>query len=537
MVSHYIDIRKSGKSFKARCPFHNEKTPSFFVSPHHQSYHCFGCGAHGDVIEFVKNIENLPFIDAVKTLADRYGIELQFTKEEETSQLGDKFAILEKVNSWFISNLKGSDVALQYLKSRGVSDLSIEKFQLGYLASSQELLDFLKSQYIKFQDGAELGLLSISEDGKRYFSSLYNRIIFPIFNSTGRVVAFGGRTLGNHPAKYINSPNTPFFHKSKIFYGQNFANSSIYKSGIVHIVEGYLDVVMLHQIGIENVIAPLGTALTQEQGYILKKYKAKVNLAFDGDSAGINAIKRALDTLLPLEIETRVTLFENGKDPAQLVQEGATFEDVQKLLDSSQDGVKFYIDQHISGFNLSNPYEKSRAIAKANEVISKLPFRYREEYSKYIDRLLSVGRVEILYNRRIRDKEAISNREFFGYSEVALLRSAIENPKFIDILRSNIDLNDFNFYREHLKDILDGNLESENIRWLLHFDIELLSSKEEFEIEIVNLLIRKFTNLKKDISKNSGMDFQKKVLELRKIQNEINRLNKRKRRLIEQIPI
>jgi len=530
VVSSYIDLKKSGASFKARCPFHEEKTPSFTVSPQKQFFHCFGCGVHGNVIKFVQDIETLPFVDAVQTLADRYGIKLEYENNREFQDKSlKKLSYLEVINSWFVENLYKNRDAYLYLKKRGLKDETIKKFQLGYAPSSYEVLFFLKSQKIEFRDAEEIGVVAFDENSKKYYSRFHERVIFPIFSPSGKIIAFGGRTLGNHPAKYINSPTTKFFNKSKTLYGYNFAKNSIFREKRVNIVEGYLDVIMLHQAGIENSVAPLGTALTKEHIYILKKGNPKINLAFDGDSAGVEATKRGLDAILPLGVESSVTLFDEGVDPADLIQ-NMDIQKVRDILDNPKDGVKFYIEQQLQNYDLNNPYSKAKAVNDAKMVISKLPSLLRDEYSKYLGSLLSVGAEQIKYrDRRIKTTEDInSQKEFFGLSEISILRSVLEDHSLLDILKSELEESDFINYKEAFRDIININWESDRLQKLLMTECNILN-RDEFEIEIINHKIKRLTREKEILLKNNQLPFSEKLLQIKSIQYTLTALQKRKR--------
>ena len=230
VIGNYVQLKKQGSNFVALCPFHSEKTPSFVVSPSKQIYHCFGCGASGDAIKFIMEIEKLTYPEAIEKLASMYNFKLEYTK-------GNSFVhidLLERVNSFYISNLYKNQNALNYLKQRGLFDSTIEKFQLGYAPSSQEQFKFFKDANLNKKDLIELGVLNDSGEYPR----LIERITFPIFSQSGKIIAFGGRTITNHPAKYINFTNTKIFNKSKTFYGLNFAREHILRSKRIIITEG-----------------------------------------------------------------------------------------------------------------------------------------------------------------------------------------------------------------------------------------------------------------------------------------------------------
>lgn len=523
IVSKYIDVKKSGTSFKARCPFHNEKTPSFIISPQKQMFHCFGCGVGGNAITFVRDIENISFVDAVESLAERYGFQLEY--DNQNKKHFDKLPILQTINDWFIEKLHSNNKAYNYLTSRGLTKSSIEKFQLGYAPSSYELLDFLKEKNINFQEVESLGVIALNENYGDYYNRFQERIIFPIFSQNGKIIAFGGRTISNHPAKYINSPTTPIFNKSKTFYGYNFAKKSIYQTNEVHVVEGYLDVIMLSQVGIENIVAPLGTALTTEHTYILKRDNIKVNLAFDGDKAGFEATKRALDVLMPVGIESSISLFRDGIDPADLVKDGK-IEIVKNILNSSKDAIKFYLEEIIKKYNLGNPFDKNRAVSETKGVISKLPRVLKDEYSRYLEEVLSLQTpAMLLKSGKINTRERENKNEFIGYSELSILRSIIDNNSLLTLVLNYIDENYFKYNRNAFLDIINGDLKSQNLKRIAVMDCNIFT-KNELQSELINYKLRELSVKRKTVLDNKKMPFSEKNFQFREIQHNLISLKK-----------
>ncbi len=528
VVSSYIDLKKYGSGFKAVCPFHDDKNPSLTVSRSKNYYHCFSCGAGGDIFTFVQEIEGISFSEAIESIAERFGFQLEYEDTSSPNYTKEALPTLEKINSWFVDNLFQNREAYLYLQKRGLTNETIKKFQIGYVPSSYEVLSFLQENKISFQDAEEVGVVARDEVSNNYYSRFHERVTFPIFSSSGKVIGFGGRTLSNHPAKYINSPTTQLFNKSKTLYGYNFAKKSIFKERRVHIVEGYLDVIMLQQSGFENSVAPLGTALTKEHLFLLKSDDLKINLAFDGDKAGIEAARRALDITMPLGIETTVTLFDGGVDPADLVANGEITR-LRETLNNPQDAIKFYIGRVLSQYNLENPYDKKRAVAESNQLLSKLPTILRDEYSKYLSSKLSVGTAQIRYgDRRIETREREHNKkEFFGHSELAILRAIFDNRELLDVARKELSENDFLNYKELYIDILNGNFESNGLKKLSMIECNTLNRKE-FEIEVINHKLKRLSKEWESILKNKGMNFSERTSKLRDIQHSLNFLKKRK---------
>ena len=266
VIGNYIELKKAGSSYKARCPFHDEKTPSFVVSPQKQIFHCFGCGKGGDAISFVKEYEKLSYPEAIEKIARDYNIKLEYEDNQEKND--DK--VLDYFNNFFKKELEKNQFALDYLKERGVFKSFIEKFEIGYAPQNQTQLDFMQKNFIDIQNALLSGMVAKDENG-RFYARFTKRVIFPIHNISGKIIGFGGRSLSNHPAKYINSPQTKYFNKSRIFYAYHLAKQSIYQKKEIIITEGYLDVIMLHQAGFTNVVATLGTALTKEHLPLLKR--------------------------------------------------------------------------------------------------------------------------------------------------------------------------------------------------------------------------------------------------------------------------
>ncbi len=321
IVSQYIQLKKTGRNFKALCPFHNEKTPSFVVSEDKQLYHCFGCGAAGNVINFIMDIENLDFIDAVGFLSERFGIDVsQYDSnhdKEKTNKKNEMIIINREAAIYFYKNLwKTQNNALEYLKLRGLNKEVIKKFGLGYAIDEWEGLNkYLLNKGFSQELIFEAGLVIKRKDEKGYYDRFRNRIIFPIFNTTKKIVGFGGRVLDESLPKYLNSPESIIFSKSNILYGLNFARNELGSEKKLIVVEGYTDVISLYQYGIKNGVATLGTALTQKHGELFKRYCDEVFIAYDSDSAGEAATLRGLEILGDIGCKVKVIRLDEGMDP------------------------------------------------------------------------------------------------------------------------------------------------------------------------------------------------------------------------------
>ena len=325
LVSDYIELKKAGQNYRANCPFHAEKTPSFMVSQSKQIFHCFGCGAGGDIFGFVMKYENLNFQEALKMLAKKAGVQLSgYRFEDGLAERKERLYVIQKeALNTFTGNLKKSKTAIAYLDKRGVSQEMVEAFSIGYADRGRKVLyDLLRAKGFDDLLIAQSGLIFTGESGLH--DVFRNRIMFPIFNIQGDAVAFGGRVIDDSMPKYLNSPETLLFKKSETLYGLNAAKDEIRKKGYVMITEGYLDVIMCRQNGFLNVVAPLGTALTTGHLQKLGRFTKKVLLVFDSDAAGIAAAKRSLSILYEHGFRSKVLLLPEGDDPDSFLRENGS---------------------------------------------------------------------------------------------------------------------------------------------------------------------------------------------------------------------
>ncbi len=319
VIGRVVPLKKSGSNYKGVCPFHNEKTPSFVVSETKQIFTCFGCGATGDVLAFVKRYYNLDFRGAVEMLAREYGISLEgaFRGNKDKEEL---YEINRQAARFFYRALReGSNPGYTYMKSRGISEEILNKFGIGYADDSWDsLYDHLVSKGFKESKLMELGLISKSKE--RYFDKFRGRVIFPIMNTSGKVIGFGGRIIGDGEPKYLNSQESSVFQKKYNLYGLNLSGKDVRNEDSIILVEGYMDVVSLYQHGVRNVSASLGTALTENQARLIKRYTKNVILSYDADQAGQNAALRGLDILYAEGCRARVLKVNDGKDPDEFIK-------------------------------------------------------------------------------------------------------------------------------------------------------------------------------------------------------------------------
>lgn len=366
-ISNYIKLNKSGSNFKGLCPFHHEKTPSFMVSQEKQIWHCFGCNEGGDIFKFLMKYENLEFIDALKVLAKRAGIEMVKQDPKIESQLAKLYNICEKATDFFSENLKNNSDVGKYLKERGLTGETAKEWRLGFAnTESDSIFQFLTKDGFLAEDIVITGLaIKSTKYNNSYFDRFRSRIIFPIADNSGRVVGFTGRIFGREEnpkePKYLNSPETPIFNKRKILYGFSENKKAIREKDEVFLVEGQMDFLMAWQAGLKNVVASSGTALTEEQLKLLRRLSKKLIIGYDMDEAGRMATERAVDMAKQLDFQTDVLILPKGnKDLADYLI--ANENDISKLSDGIFESGQYYYSQAFDKIDKNNLEEKNKAI-------------------------------------------------------------------------------------------------------------------------------------------------------------------------------
>ncbi len=401
IVGEYVKLTKAGSSFKACCPFHQEKTPSFNVNEEKQFYHCFGCGAGGDVFSFVMEIENLDFREALILLAQKAGVELQneFIGSSRESQDKKKnlYNILELATKFYEKQLWNGDgikKVLPYLRDRGFSDEMIKKFRLGYSPNGwNHVRDFLVEKGFDNEIILQTGII-IKNDRGKFYDRFRNRIMFPISDVLGRVIGFTSRVLpedNDNQAKYINTPETLLYHKSNVLYGLNHAKQFIKQKDCVVVVEGNMDVIAANDAEIENVIAVSGTAMTQEHIHILKRYTNRFILFFDSDEAGITAARRSALLCLEEDIQLNMVLLKVGKDAADIVKDDPV--KLHDIINNAKNVVEVFIDIARNTYDITDPHGKRQAIEFVTELLSHISNEIERE--EWISRCAQAFNVEV----------------------------------------------------------------------------------------------------------------------------------------------
>ncbi len=397
IVGQYTELRKAGANYSGRCPFHEERTPSFSVNPTEKLYYCFGCGAGGNLFGFVQEKESLDFAGAVEYLADRYGIALEY---EETSARGDAErrrrerlrALLEQATAYYervLTDANAAAAAREYLAGRGLNEEVCRQFRLGYsLPGWDKLRDAARGRKFTDQDLLDAGLVVPGKQGRPY-DRFRGRIMFPLADDRGRTLGFGARTMGDEKPKYLNSPETPLYHKSEAVFGLHAAKAAAAREDRVYVVEGYTDVLALVQAGVHNVVASMGTALTEQQLKRLARVTRNLYLCFDADSAGIGAMSRALTLGRKMGLSLHVVRVPDGLDPADYVLSGAGGDGFRALAGDAQTLLQFHVRLALAAHDLDKPDGRARAIARLREVLSEAATpNERDEELRYVSNAL-----------------------------------------------------------------------------------------------------------------------------------------------------
>ncbi len=451
IASQYTTLKRRGRKHVGLCPFHSEKDPSFTVDEEKQLFHCFGCGAGGDVFTLVMEKESLSFPEALKALAQKYNIPLpQRSKlSPEFLKLEEKlFKINEDTLAFFKKNLfntREGERALDYLKKRGISEEVIQHLKIGYAPNSWDsLLSFFQAKNVSPKMLEKAGLVLYNQKKNSYYDRFRGRIIFPIFDLTGKVVAFGGRTILDEQPKYLNSPDTPVYSKGKLLYGLNFCKESVREKGELILVEGYTDFISLYAAGTTNAAASLGTSLTSDQVILAKRFAPKMIISYDGDPAGQNAAVRAISLCFEQGLQARVMVLPQGVDPDGFLRKHG-LDEFRALAQKSTTGLKFLIDSFLQEKRDDSPEEKSRTARNVVKEIEKIPDSIiRSEYLKQVSEYLFIE--EGLLRGMAQEKMSeltIEEKEIFLPAEKRLLQILIEDDVIAPYVIGEMEAKDF----------------------------------------------------------------------------------------------
>lgn len=392
IVSHYVSLRKRGKNHSGLCPFHSEKSPSFSVVQDKQFFYCFGCHTGGDVIKFIMDIEGHSYVEAVKYLAEKAGIplpEVEDMKDNEElvkkERMKEAHLLSAKLYHHVLIHTKYGENAREYLKQRGLSSETIQNFLIGYSPTNRQFLtEFLKRRGFDMNEMVEAGLILQDENG-HFYDRFSNRVQFPIEDIRGQVVAFSARIIGNGKPKYMNSPETPIFHKSSMLFNLSKAKKQIRKSNQLILIEGHVDAITLYQAGVENVVASQGTSFTEEMARLVRRYASQVTICYDGDEPGQDSAGRAADILLATGIDVRIATLTEGLDPDAYVRKYGIESFRVKILKEASPITTFRMNRLRRGRDLSDSIERTRFVEQALVQVSQLTSAIERDH--YISQL------------------------------------------------------------------------------------------------------------------------------------------------------
>lgn len=418
VIGDTIELKRAGANYKGRCPFHNEKTPSFIVSPDKQIYHCFGCNAGGDVIKYVEEYYHQDFTEAIEMLAKRSGITLEM--DESNAKQVDYTAKFYDINreaaKFFHENLKKSPYALNYFQKRGINKQTIVSYGLGFANDSwNDLRNHLEQKGYRTEDILKGGLIIKSQKNDNYYDRFRNRVMFPIINTKGKVIGFGGRVLDEAMPKYLNSPDTPVFNKGHNLFSLNIMKKKSQVRRLI-LVEGYMDVIALYQSGVPYAVASLGTALTKEQAGLMKKNAEEIFICYDSDAAGRNAVKKALEVFKAIDIVPRIIVVEGAKDPDEFLQKYGK-EAFEKLLDKAKRPIEFYDYDIRKKYDLSKQEDKLSYIDDIFDVLKRESSQAEVElYLENISKLVNISKESLKADFQGRYKSKKPEKQFYNKS-------------------------------------------------------------------------------------------------------------------------
>ena len=530
IIEHFVPVKKMGANYKCVCPFHDDKNPSMSISQSRQFFHCFACKAGGDAIKFVMDYEKLTYPEAIERIASLVNFSLEYTSDKLPTQKENKH-ILEKVNAFYRSEFFKHEAAVRYIYSRGINDAMIEKFELGWAGDSASTIRLLQNENIEPKEALEVGIVKQNEKG--IYASFIERITFPIYAHTAKLVGFGGRTISDHPAKYVNSPQSMVFDKSKLLYGYHLARQSIFEKKQIIITEGYLDVIMLHFAGFTNAVAVLGTALTTNHLPLLKRGEISVVLCFDGDSAGINAAIKSSRLLVQNEIDGSVVIIKDGADPADMVFTGRSSE-LKEMFGSGTELGEFYIEQIVKKYDITRPVQKQKCLEEIVEFTNSLKPIIAKSYESLVAKLLKIEagtfslsgqRYSGIQNQKFanankQNEQGSQKKEKTDLLELSILKSMLADKNYENIVLSELNEKFFLQHKNYFQAILLPKIES-NATLIREIYVEesakVASSEESLREAIIKLKLKYYEHFRaetKESQKPNKIEIMQKISEI-----------------------
>ena len=500
IIGEYVDLKRTGSSYKGLCPFHNEKTPSFTVDDKKQLFHCFGCGVGGDVVSFIMQKEGLSYPESLEYLAQKAGIRMEYSSNYQPNPRNKElYEINKDIMMFYYKNLLTNKEAINYLKNRGLSGKIVNRFMLGFAKNSwQDLCDYVEYRGYDKKDLEDIGLIKKSSKGN-YYDKYRNRVIFPIINHYGNVIGFGGRSIGDEMPKYLNSPESDIFKKRFNLYGLNIYKKQ--KGNDIILVEGYMDVIALNNYGIDYAVASLGTALTLEQAKLIKRYADNVYICYDRDDAGINATNKAIEIFLEAEVKPKVITLEEGLDPDDFIKEYGKETFLEKK-ENALDAYNYKYNQILDIYSNSNPNEKYEKLDLFVEFLASIDSDLtREIFINNVSTLFKIDKSTLnqaidKYNTNVNEKE--NRRDFYKdkKSSKVIVKS---NPQKFNFHELEVLRLIFNQNEDYLanKEIFDKSLSNKKLIDMKDFivdkNLEKFDHNDEDHIYILNY-IRANTN-------------------------------------------
>ena len=543
VVERYVPLKRSGRNSVGICPFHDDRNPSMSVNSQMGIFHCFSCKAGGNAIKFIMEYEKISYPEAIEKLAASVGFTLEYENNHFGETKKESKKILELLNGYYQNLLYSNQEALNYLYSRGITDELIRKFGIGWAPSSANTIRLLENEEIEPSEALNVGAIKQNERG--FYASFTERITFPICNHTGRLVGFGGRTISNHPAKYVNSPQCSVFDKSRIFYAFDLAKKSAYDKKELIITEGYMDVIMLHKAGFTNAVAVLGTALTELHLPLIKRGNFKVILSFDGDSAGINAAIKSAKLLSTNGIDSGVVIIQDGLDPADMVFRGE-IKKLKEIYANSVESGEFLIRNIVKNYDISRPIVKNQAL---NEIIAYTNTLNPIVAGSYQDLVANLLKIPINSFRLTKNSQQNTNFSEFknektqnsvqngafsrqkDINELQILKSMVLNKDYLQLFYDYGENDDFKAHKDLLGIVLSGDENDENkaIFRNLALDENILEFNEDDKF-IMALKILRENRYRDEIEILKRSDDPDKLSKIMKLENLIRALKSKKLR-------
>ncbi len=522
VVGSYVELKKAGANYKAPCPFHDEKTASFVVSPQKQIYHCFGCGAGGDSIKFIMEYEKLNYPEALEKLADTYNFSLTHTDNKYNKP---RSQLMDKLNEYYQNLLISKQTALEYIKERGIYESSVEKFGIGYAPDTSSTINYIKSQMFTMNEALEMGV--IGYDGGRNFARFIERITFPIHSPNGSIVGFGGRTISGHQAKYVNSPETVFFNKSRLLYAYHHAKQTLHKTKEIIITEGYLDVIMLHQAGFTNAVATLGTALTEQHLPLLRKGEPRVIMAYDGDKAGRAAALKASRLLSAGGFSGGVVIFDGGLDPADMVKD-ARVEELANMFRSTKAFIEFVLDELMSLYDFNDPKARERCLSEGIGYLKTLSPLLQEQYKSYLASRLGISPSFVRLTNKTNTTQMLNSMQSDNYRdmwELSLVKTVMEKPQMVEQILDVLDPSLLKFHQHEFSLALSGRFDEPQLMAISVDDsIKALVDDESLRAELIVFLTKYYERELKKINLQTNISFEEKAFYIRRFRGKISKL-------------